>query len=950
MSWKFIVFLLFCLGSTHSSAFNLAEKKYTIYDGLGSNTINDIVQDDDGFLWIANSKGITRFDGYNFINYNSSNITGFFRSDEVLKLVKRGAYIYLLSIKEGLIQLNPKTARFKQIFNSPIATVAFQGDLGAYYFENGQLLLSKKNTVIRRAHFDNPFRSTLTFYNNKLMLSRPNSYYDALIEIDLRSLKKTHSYQLNSTHIESACVKSLDGKRLYFNTGEKIYRIDSNKQLIEDPVNKEILKASYFAEDINAQPLGVIDRRTAFFKGLNGRFLRYIDKKNNTELRSVIKINDQTIFIASNQGLIKLTMSTKQNGFIDDNQLYDDGPIRVRRKIIEGPDGTIYFLGFPGMNMFHQNRIKQLTFGPSPLFDAAWHKGKLYATTEGDGFFYYDFKRGKFIRIMNKSLLVNDFSTAIEEINDTTLMLGRRGSVVLFNPSSGYIKTIQINTKKSVYSIVKGIHANEYYLGTNTSVERIEISRNWEIVRKATYATNQLKVRDILINNANELWVATEGGIHILHPKHLKKIRYIYKSNEISNENVASLLKDNQGRIWASTFGGITIFDSGRKFPMFLKTSNNLKNQEYNFKSGTKLSNGKLIFGGLNMYDIIDPTTIGNIKFKSAFLITNVEKTKDIFNRQRISFANINQEQIYFNTGTEDLTIQLSNFDYTHGNDYNFDYRISKSGWTRISTQNSIHISNLPYGTHELDVRMINPYGEIVQTKTILLHAVVPFYERKSFIIAISLLAISLSILSAFYYRQFHLIEKMTKTRIAMDLHDEAGTILTRLLLISNSLKDEIPQKVSLDKGIKEVLTSIRAFIESMSRPQNTIQDLYIDIEDFLSITLRNTPINYQLTKDESSKHRISGEMYRDIKLCVFEGVNNCIKHADCQHIEVSILLKNKSLHIVIVDDGNLTDISDLKSAGNGIRNIRKRANRNFGVLLLSINPVGHGLQLELKF
>ncbi len=45
-------------------------------DGLASNAIADICQDDYGFLWIATWNGLSRFDGYNFYNYKTGNSSG----------------------------------------------------------------------------------------------------------------------------------------------------------------------------------------------------------------------------------------------------------------------------------------------------------------------------------------------------------------------------------------------------------------------------------------------------------------------------------------------------------------------------------------------------------------------------------------------------------------------------------------------------------------------------------------------------------------------------------------------------------------------------------------------------------------------------------------------------------------------------------------------------------
>ena len=43
----------------------------TSAQGLPGNTIRDIVQDDDGFLWMAGTNGLARYDGYRFVPFNN---------------------------------------------------------------------------------------------------------------------------------------------------------------------------------------------------------------------------------------------------------------------------------------------------------------------------------------------------------------------------------------------------------------------------------------------------------------------------------------------------------------------------------------------------------------------------------------------------------------------------------------------------------------------------------------------------------------------------------------------------------------------------------------------------------------------------------------------------------------------------------------------------------------
>ena len=49
---------------------------YSTDDGMASNAIAHISQDDHGYIWLATWNGLSRFDGYNFYNYRTGNASG----------------------------------------------------------------------------------------------------------------------------------------------------------------------------------------------------------------------------------------------------------------------------------------------------------------------------------------------------------------------------------------------------------------------------------------------------------------------------------------------------------------------------------------------------------------------------------------------------------------------------------------------------------------------------------------------------------------------------------------------------------------------------------------------------------------------------------------------------------------------------------------------------------
>lgn len=61
--------LLISFISWHGLSQSKPDVIYTINDGLASNTVYDMVQDDRGYMWFGTDAGLSRFDGYEFKNY-----------------------------------------------------------------------------------------------------------------------------------------------------------------------------------------------------------------------------------------------------------------------------------------------------------------------------------------------------------------------------------------------------------------------------------------------------------------------------------------------------------------------------------------------------------------------------------------------------------------------------------------------------------------------------------------------------------------------------------------------------------------------------------------------------------------------------------------------------------------------------------------------------------------
>jgi ligand-binding sensor domain-containing protein/two-component sensor histidine kinase len=82
-------------------------RAYTTSDGLANNTVNKIIRDSRGFLWLCTAEGLSRFDGYTFANYGTEQGLPDANVNDLLE-TREGDY--WLATNGGLVHFNPKGA------------------------------------------------------------------------------------------------------------------------------------------------------------------------------------------------------------------------------------------------------------------------------------------------------------------------------------------------------------------------------------------------------------------------------------------------------------------------------------------------------------------------------------------------------------------------------------------------------------------------------------------------------------------------------------------------------------------------------------------------------------------------------------------------------------------------------------------------------------------------
>jgi len=218
-----------------------------------------------------------------------------------------------------------------------------------------------------------------------------------------------------------------------------------------------------------------------------------------------------------------------------------------------------------------------------------------------------------------------------------------------------------------------------------------------------------------------------------------------------------------------------------------------------------------------------------------------------------------------------------------------------------------------------------------------------------SFHVFLTLFILAMFIALWFYILRSVRIRTATKAKIAMDLHDESGTILTRLLLLSKKAKFEDKEKEQIQNGLKEALYSFRTYLDSISNKSHSLRDLSDDLKEFITSACADGGLQFKFKMDFERNYPLNRELYRDVKLSVYEIVTNCLKHSNANTLAIECNAENKIFKLSISDNG-ICSISDLGNRnGNGIRNISNRVSRNKGTIQHFIKQGETGLTTEIE-
>lgn len=199
-----------------------------------------------------------------------------------------------------------------------------------------------------------------------------------------------------------------------------------------------------------------------------------------------------------------------------------------------------------------------------------------------------------------------------------------------------------------------------------------------------------------------------------------------------------------------------------------------------------------------------------------------------------------------------------------------------------------------------------------------------------------------------------YLVEERIRARIARDLHDELGSTLTSINIMSkvamSPAQGESQVRQYLEK-IKEhssrVMESMGDMVWAINPSNDSLEKFIIRLKEYAAEMLEPTEMTYSFDMvGNLSEIKLNLEERKDLYLVAKEAIHNAVKYSGAGHLDIRIRLTDHQLSLEVEDNGKGFR-EEVVGSGNGLINMAERARDMQAELVIDTKP-GRGTVIRL--
>jgi signal transduction histidine kinase/ligand-binding sensor domain-containing protein len=468
-------------------------------------------------------------------------------------------------------------------------------------------------------------------------------------------------------------------------------------------------------------------------------------------------------------------------------------------------------------------------------------------------------------------------------------------------------------------------------------------------------------VQCLFADDDGTLWIGTvDNGLSRFKDGRFANISV---DQGLADSAICHLLDDGLGYIWISTHHGIQRVAKNELNRCADGTIPALSSQIYDRNDGLptvdftgglqaaacRTTDGRLWFASSKGVLSVDPARIESNPTPPPVVIESI-----LVDGKSVAFPN---EVLRLSPRHQRLEFRFSGLSFVAPEKVHFKYRLDgiDKGWVEAGSRRFAFYSQLPAGRYRFHVIACNNDGVWNSAGASLAFTVAPFFwQTWWFVGSCALAALSAAALLARYVTRRRLQRRMQqlerqhaiereRARIARDIHDDLGTSLTRIAMLSQPARDELDQPQHAAAMLSRIYSTAREVTRSLDEivwaidPRHDTLDSLVNYmgkfaQDLLSAA--NIRCRLELPVDLPA-WPLTAEMRHHLFLAFKEALNNALKHAGATEVHVSLHLRPDAFVLAVRDDGCGFDQTRPNSSGSGriasghgLRNLQTRIAR----------------------
>lgn len=873
----------------------------TSLNGLSHNTVFNITQDSDGFMWFGTRDGLNRFDGEHVFNFYADGI------DSSGLLANKISYLF--PNKEGGVYIGTNIGlNYYDKHQGKISTLLSDeskslGRINKVYqaSSNAIFICTPQGLFMQPTLDERPFavisnigiRDMVEFRKDVFWLLSPhsilmvNSFGETIKEY--REINGDANTKISLAHNASCLFKSDDGTIWLGTIKDGLFKYNPEMDWFESILSEH----EYNPLEVNM-------------------------------VRALEEDADSNIWIGTESGLF--IYNRYDNSLLAYRQSFDDTPGLNDKAIysLYRSKENIMWVGtyFGGVNAMRQKEEGFRVLGPNGGEVALSGKavsditrdrdGKFWIATEDGGVNIWDRKINsiEYLRSIpnnQNSLRVNNVH-ALHEDADGVMWIGTfLGGLHRYDPSTKKMRVYEEkNTNislygKMVYSILRDSEG-VLWVGSQDGLSVFDEKENKLIEYKPAVFKGKF-IYEIFEDSNNDLWFCINMEDIIIRLDRKKKItqKYSYQNTTKQNRNLSGtvcahedtkgrlwfgsvdegllllnkekrsftsfsvqkglpnnyvygILEDDQGDLWLSTNKGLSEFDPEEYTFKNYDISHGIPQNQFNFKSSYKDESGWMYFGTINGLCYFHPDSLEinqspPVLYFSDFKLFNESVKIEQGGILKKSINSVEHITLGYSQNVWTLDYASINYLTTGGNTYAYYLDGFENDWNYVGKQRSATYTNLSPGEYTFKLKAANNDGVWSEVKSVNFTVLPPWWRTYWAVFAYMILMGAIILI----YRSFLIVRNKERMAFQIEkLEREKITEINRhkinfFTYISHEFKTPLTIIIaSIDKFLKKAKDdSESSDFQSIKRNAKRLLFLIDQLMEFRRIEADHAKVNY---------------------------------------------------------------------------------------------------------